>query len=182
MSQFLSLWLLHLFLVMFSWNSSLPGPTSYILFHLCSLSLAVLESSGPIALAGPWLVVWLLCEELGVNTGLDLRAVSPSRLKGAVQRDLPMFVSFSVYLEEQSGPYLLPQSTLGKVLSLVREKEHWYWFPGELSPKADQWIALFSLTQVTCLLDYHSLHRLRDQSNKGNEGWVIKASTNAYLS
>lgn len=53
MSQFLSLWLLHLFLVMFSWNSSLPGPTSYILFHLCSLSLAVLESSGPIALAGP---------------------------------------------------------------------------------------------------------------------------------
>lgn len=34
MSQFLSLRLLHLFLVIFSWNSSLPGPTSYILFHL----------------------------------------------------------------------------------------------------------------------------------------------------
>lgn len=96
------------------------------------------------------------------------------------QRSSSSFASFSVYLEEQCGPYLLPQSTLGKVLSPVREKE--ILTPWGAEPKAHQWIALFSLTQVTFLLDYHSLHRLRDQSNKGNEGWVIKASTDAYLS
>lgn len=86
MPQFLSLWLLHLFLAIFSWNSSLPGPTSYILFHLCSPSVAVLESSDPIGLAGPLVVVWPLCEEMGVSTGgLNLRAASCSRLKGAAQ-------------------------------------------------------------------------------------------------
>lgn len=69
MPQFLSLWLLRLFLAILSWNSSLPGPTSYILFHLCSPSLAVPESSGPIGLAGPWLVVWPLCEEMDASTG-----------------------------------------------------------------------------------------------------------------
>lgn len=69
MSQFLSLWLLHLFLAIFSWNSCLPRPTAYLLFPLCSLSLAVLESSGSIDLAGPWLLVWPLCEEMSVNTG-----------------------------------------------------------------------------------------------------------------